>query len=421
MEANPTDVLQVGFTNVFTRNQASKANVLVNVGGAGSSKSHSVAQLLVTKFTNEDDKQLIITRKTLPALKRSAYALIVDLFKAYHLYDQMEHNKTDHVIHYRSNAMWFFGIDEPTKAKSLAGGASYIWMEEADEFTYEDYLAFKLQLRRQTEGGVNQIFLTFNPIDGSGWIPTKLIGQPDVAVIHSTVDDNPYADPEYVKLLKNLATEDENYYRVYVLGEWGRLENLIFPNYTLVDALPEKFDAWCYGLDFGFVHPTALIKVVISDKKLYWHEYLCQSGMTNSDLIERLTHFDKGDIYADSAEPQRIREINNAGFTCLAANKDVRLGIDVCRRQQIHITKDSVNLIKQIRGYQRQVDKNGIVLEQPVKFRDDTVDAARYGTLGVTERHGFATARPHSIEPIKSLHFPGDETSLLDKLLRRNK
>lgn len=411
---------QVGYTNVFARNRDSKARTLVNVGGSGSSKSHSIAQLLVEKFRTESNKTIIISRKTMPALRRSAYALIIDLLKDYGMYDYVAHNKTDNVLTYQNNAIWFFGIDEPSKAKSLSGGASYIWLEEADEFSFDDYLSFSLQLRRQTETEKNQIFLTFNPIDGSGWIPTKLVGQEDVEIIHSTVDDNPFANPDYVVALKKLVDEDENYYRVYVLGEWGRLENLIFPNYVLVDYLPEKFDAWCYGLDFGFVHPTALVKIVMSDKKLYWHECLCQSGLTNSDLIERLTHFERADIYADSAEPQRILEIQRAGFIAHPANKDVRMGIDTCRRQTIHITKESINIIKQIRGYQRQKDKNGNVLENPIKAKDDTMDAGRYGTLGVTERFGFATARPRPTEPIRALHFRGEKSSgILTRWLRR--
>lgn len=395
---------KIGYTTIFSQNRESKARTLVNVGGAGSSKSYSIAQLLLEKFITEENKQFIIARKTMPALRRSAYALLVDLMKDYSVYQYVEHNKTDNVITLKSNAMWFFGLDEPSKAKSLAEGASYIWLEEADEFEYEDYLAFKLQLRRKTEKELNHFYLTFNPIDGNGWIPTKLIGQEDVEVIHSTVDDNPFADPEYVKDLKRLVSEDENYYRIYVLGEWGKLENLIFTNYTLIDNLPEKWDAWCYGLDFGFTHPTALIKVVIADKKLYWHECLCQPKLTNSDLIERLTHFERGSIYADWAEPQRIKEISNAGFIVYNANKDVKHGIDVCKRQTIHITKGSVNILKQIRGYHRKKE-GGVITDEPFKFEDDTMDAGRYGTMGITERFGFSTMAPRAIKVIRALTF----------------
>lgn len=392
--------VEVGVTSVYDRTRACKAKNVVNVGGAGSSKSWSIAQLMVEKLTQEEDKQFVIARKTVPSLKRSNYRLIIKMLKDYGVYREERHNKSDHIYRYRQpgwkkdNVMLFMGLDEPTKVKSLDEGANYIWMEEADEFNYNDYYAFKLQLRRQTKDERNQIYLSFNPIDGNGWIPKRLIPQDDVEVIHSTIDDNPFAEEDYVKELNRRADGDENYYRIYRLGEWGKLENLILPNYVLIDALPEEFDAWCYGLDFGFVHPTALIQVLQIEQKLYWHECLCASGLTNSDLIERLGHLERGDIYADSAEPQRIEEIFRAGYNIYPANKDVRMGIDACRRQPIHITKESATLIKQIRGYQRKVDKNGTVLEEPVKANDDTLDAGRYGTMGMTERFGFATASP---------------------------
>ena len=170
-------VRQVGFTDVFLRNRNSKARTVVNVGGSGSSKSHSIAQLMIEKFMSEQDKQFVVARKTMPALRRSAYALIVGLMEEYGLYKYVDHNKTDNVLilPQNKNSMWFMGLDEPSKAKSIAGGLSYIWLEEADEFTFEDYLAFTLQLRRPIkQGEVNQIFLTFNPVDGNGWLATKL-------------------------------------------------------------------------------------------------------------------------------------------------------------------------------------------------------------------------------------------------------
>ena len=48
---------------------------------------------MIYKFMNERDKQFIIVRKTMPALRRSAYALIVDLMEEYGIYKYLDHNK----------------------------------------------------------------------------------------------------------------------------------------------------------------------------------------------------------------------------------------------------------------------------------------------------------------------------------------
>jgi phage terminase large subunit len=49
------------------------------------------------------------------------------------------------------------------------------------------------------------------------------------------------------------------------------------------------------------------------------------------------------------------------------------------KRQKLHITKDSVNLLKEISGYKYREDKNKVTLEEPLKFNDHLMDALRYG------------------------------------------
>lgn len=217
--------------------------------------------------------------------------------------------------------------------------------------------------------------------------------KPGVEVIHSTYHDNPFLNEDAIAVIEEMIGEDENFYNIYALGQWGLLENIIFPKYTLVDEMPKELDEWNYGLDFGYVHPSALTKCGLLGSKLYWHQTLFATGLTNSDIIERLSHFDRGDIFADNAEPDRIEEICRAGYNAYPANKDVQLGIDTVNGFTIHITKESTELIKQIRGYQRKKDKDGRVLEAPIKAYDDAIDAGRYGTMGL-QKVRFATMKP---------------------------
>ena len=381
---------KVKVTPVYDKLANSRAKTVISVGGARSSKSYSIAQLLIQKLTNE--KCIIgVTRKTFPALRMTTYLLIIDLLKEYGIYRESSHNKTEHLYRHNGSRLQFFSLDEPEKIKSL--GANYIWMEEANEFTYEDYVILKLRLSEPTRTK-NQIFLSFNPIDENNWIAKTLINEEDVEIIHSTYKDNPFLDEDYIKILQNLIKQDLNYYRIYALGEWGKLDNLIYKNYELIDSLPSEYQAMAYGLDFGFVNPVALVKVYLIDNNIYLEERLYRSHITNSELIELLSHEDRGDIYADRDELQRIEEISRAGYVCYPGEKDVKMGIDLCNRHKLYITKGSVNLIKEIRGYQRKVDKNGIVLEEAVKYNDHLMDATRFGVYGLVSRFGFATARP---------------------------
>ena len=411
---------EVSYTTIFEKNRVSEKKTIVNVGGSGSSKSFSLAQLLAKKLLEEDNKRFVIARKTMPACKRSSYDLIIGFLKDWGIYQEDRHNKTDHIYRHGTNEMLFMGLDEPTKIKSVSTGVNYVWMEEANEFTKEDFQMFALQVRRPAGEDLNHIYLSLNPIDANNWIATDLVKQPNVEVVHSTYKNNPFLGQDYIDYLENSISLDENYYRVYVLGEWGKLENLIYRNYKTITELPDLDGAkWCYGLDFGLVNPSALIKVYLHGDKFYLEERLYKSGMTNADIIEFLSHEERGDIYADSSAKQMIAEIQQAGYACHEAHKDVKDGIDLCQRQVLSIPLSSDNLIKEIRGYSWKKDKDGEVISEPVKLRDHLMDAMRYAIFGITERYGFATRRPCEPKAIETLTWGEQLPPVIQRLIDR--
>ena len=165
----------VQYTEIFTKNKDSKAKVIVNVGGAGSSKSYSLAQLLIYRLINEKGKTFGVIRKTFPALRMTAMGLVLDLLKDYGIYKEEKHNKTANTYTFGTNMIWFFSIDESTKIRST--NFNYIWVEEADEITWEDFVILKLRLRAPVkEGEINSITLSLNPANSTGWIAKKLCG-----------------------------------------------------------------------------------------------------------------------------------------------------------------------------------------------------------------------------------------------------
>jgi phage terminase large subunit len=387
-------------TRIYSDNLQAKELTIVNVGGARSSKSYSLAQLVAYRLMTENNKRIGICRKTFPALRMTAMELMLRLLREYGMYSPERHNKTANTFEYCSNLVQFFSLDDPEKIKSAE--FNYLWMEEANEFTYEDYTVLKLRMSgRCAEGESNHMYLSLNPVDENNWIAKKLIHENGVKVIHSTYKDNPYLGAEYRAMLEDLINQDENYYRVYVLGEWGHLDNLVYRNWKSVAALPEKLDAMAYGLDFGYNNPSAICCVGLKDGGVYVQERLYQTHMTNSQIIEFLSHELRGDIYCDPTELQHIEEIKGAGYRAYPANKDVKLGIDLCKRQTLYITLDSANLIKEIQGYQYRKDRDGSVRDEPVKYADHLVDAMRYAVYGLVTRFGFATAQPRTaISPV---------------------
>jgi phage terminase large subunit len=64
----------------------------------------------------------------------------------------------------------------------------------------------------------------------------------------------------------------------------------------------------------------------------------------------------------------------------------VKYGIDRVKDHKISMTKSSVNLIREYRNYLHEVDKNGRILNDPVKINDHLMDAVRYGLEGYKEQ-----------------------------------
>lgn len=111
-----------------------------------------------------------------------------------------------------------------------------------------------------------RVFMDFNPDDEDVWINTELeqkraLTEGDVEVIVSTYRDNPFLEPEIVKEIEMFAKTDEGYWRVYGMGEYGKMEGLIFSFKTVPDV-PEGATLVGYGQDFGYSNdPSACVAV----------------------------------------------------------------------------------------------------------------------------------------------------------------
>jgi phage terminase large subunit len=388
--------LDLQATAVFDRNYQAKKRIVVNQGGTGSSKSYSLAQLFIVKAWETTGERFSIVRKSMPALKATAMHDFFSILKEKELYDEKFHNKSENVYHLHGNAIEFFGLDQPQKVRSRR--RKKLWMNEGNEFTLEDWR----QLTLRTD---EQVFLDFNPSDQFHWIYDHVLNRADCELIVSTYLDNPFLPVEIVKEIESYRDLDENYWKIYGLGERGSSNATIYTHWELVDELPESPDDDFYGLDFGFNNQSALQHVALKDEDVYSDELLYERRLTNFELIckmkgwdqltdderekwknngrteaeiqkHQLVPYDKT-IYADAAEPQRIEEIRQAGFDCHPADKSVKDGIDTIKRRRWYITKRSVHTQKEVKSY-RWKQKDDIILDEPVKTNDHLMDATRY-------------------------------------------
>ena len=360
-------------TNVFHKAYKSSTRITCLQGGTRSSKTYSLCQLFIVKALKETGKVFTICRKTLPALKGTAYRDVLELLKELGLYSEENHNKSELSYTLNGNLIEFISVDQPQKIRGRK--RNYLWLNEANEFTYEDYQQLILRT-------TDKVYLDYNPSDPYSWIYDKVITRDDCTFIKSTYKANPFLDKDTIAEIERLKDLDSDYWRVYGIGEIGSIQTMIFRNFQLVDEVQGRLVG--YGLDFGFTNsPTALVAVYQSDDNLYIKEMLYEKRLTNTDLANKMKEFRidrQSEIIGDSAEPKSIEEIYRQGFNIKPAKKGagIHLGIDIMRRYKLHITKDSLNAIKEFRGYKWATDKNGDVLNVPVKVNDHLIDATRY-------------------------------------------
>ena len=361
--------LNLKATVVFDKTREAKTRVVVNEGGSRSSKTYSLAQIFFLKMLEEQNILISVVRKTTPALKATAYKDFLDVLRMNNRYNEANHNKTEMTYKIGSNEIEFFSCDEPQKMRGRK--RDYLWENEANELSYEDHKQLIMRTSRQ-------IFLDYNPSESFHWIYDHVLTRDDVTLIKSTYKDNPFLEAEIIREIERYKETDDNYWRIYGLGERGTPQSTIYPKYELIDELPEG--ETIYGLDFGFNSPSALTKVVLNDDDVNADEVIYEKGLTNAELIKKLDSLEIPKnviIYADTEDPNRIEEIRQAGYWIEKSNKDVKKGIDTLKSRKIKITKRSLHGIKEIQMYKYK-QKDERILDEPVKLNDHFLDSLRY-------------------------------------------
>ena len=350
-------------------------------GGAGSGKSVFVAQRMVYRLLGERGHHYLVIRKVGRTNRHSTFALLSSIIRDWKLKPLFRINKSDmEITAANGNTVIFSGLDDVEKLKSISG-ITDIWVEEASEISKEDFQQLDLRLRGNHVRPL-QLTLTFNPVSSMSWLKGYFFDRPkdNCKVVKTTYKDNRFLDDQYRAVIENLKNEDATFYQIYALGEWGTLGNLVYSNWEVHPGHAASFDETLWGLDFGFNNPTALIGIGIRDGEPWIFSEVYRTGMTNSDLISVLRqHVRKGaTIYADCAEPARIEEIAREGFRIYPADKSVKDGIDFVKRKHIKVYPDCVNVISEFNSYSWRKDKDGNIIDEPVKFNDHAMDAIRY-------------------------------------------
>ena len=387
-------ILEDKFNPKFFPYLFNRSRFLVVYGGAGSGKSYFAAQKVIMEaFTRK--VRILVIRKVATTIRESTWKQLQEIISSFGMSKYFTKNKTEKSFYCKvtGSEIIHAGLDDVEKLKSIHE-ITNIWIEEATELEMKDFLQLNIRLRgKLPPGGYHQIILSFNPIDPSHWLRKYFFTQPaektlrQTTISHSSFIDNIKMEDneraEYAENLEALKDIDEQYHSIYAKGEWTEIKELIFTNFKVISAAsyPAHFDEVIYGIDFGFNNPTAIIQVCIKDGRIYLHEILYKTRLTNADLIREMARLKipkYAEIYADSAEPDRIQEISQAGYNVFKANKNVKDGIDFVQRHELFSNPFNINMNREFATYKWKKNRLEEVLDEPVKVNDHTADAARY-------------------------------------------
>jgi phage terminase large subunit len=374
--------VEINSTIIFERNwdalQNDGVRFIVNQGGSRSSKTYSLCQLIIVYCLQNPNKVISIVRKTFPALRATVMRDFFEIMKELEIYDKQHHNMSENIYRFTNGSIVeFFSVDDEQKIRGRKRDIG--WCNEANELWFEDFQ----QLNMRTEG---KMIFDYNPSDSSSWLYE--LPEEETITIKSTYRDNPFLPESIKRQIEDLKRTDEALYQIYALGERAISKSNIYNNWTFLPNRPVRFQNYIYGLDFGYNHPTALIRIYWHEKDIFIEPVIYESYLTTSMLIDKMAQMGVEktvEIIADYARPEIIAEMQIAGYDVQNANKVVKKGIDNVKTFGVFCMDDK-NLKKEYENYKWK-KVGDTITDEPIKLHDDAMDAIRYGTHYIKEMY----------------------------------
>jgi phage terminase large subunit len=387
--------------------------VILVTGGRASGKSFNAStfiERLTFEARNKIVHQILYTRYTMTSAAMSIIPEMLEKIENDGTSKYFKTTKQDIVNLSTKSRIMFRGIrtssgNQTAKLKSIQGLTTFV-CDEAEEFTSEtDYDKIMLSIRQK--GIQNRIIIIMNPCDSNHFIykkyienthkivyydgvPVQISTHPNVLHVHTTYLDNiDNLSPEFLKEIEDMKKNNPDKYAHTVIGRWDDVaEGAIFKKWGIAKQFPRECEKIALGMDFGYTNDvTAIVKCGVIGNDLYIDELCYRTYMLTKDIVATLKPFAGLKVIADSADPRLIDEIHNAGIRIYAVEKgagSIIAGIEKMKDfDNIFVTERSYNMMKELRNYVWDKDKNGQYINEPADGQaDHLIDATRYFVLG---------------------------------------
>jgi len=221
---------------------------LILRGGAGTGKSVFLSQKALMRLSDKKPVRGYAIRKVGKDIENSIYKEFLARIREWGMEDDWTFNRTKHSFENikTGSELITLHMEDETRTKSIVE-ADFIWVEEMDQLTVEDWDQLGLRLRGHTKD-YKQIMGSFNPTDENSWIRSRFFPEDkegasefrldfpeqdpltglevvtSATVMQTTWRDNAFLTAEDRARYESLRHTNPNKYRIYVLNQWGRAE-----------------------------------------------------------------------------------------------------------------------------------------------------------------------------------------------------
>lgn len=286
------------------------------------------------------------------------------------------------------------------KAEAKVRGMT-LCLAYGDELTTLPKDFFKQVLARLSVRGA-RLFGTTNPDSPVHWFKKEFINRGDKGEIdlrhwHSTLDDNPHLDQDYVSNLKREYTG--LWYKRFILGKWVLAEGAIYEcwdedRHVLRGPIPTLGRRLAVGIDYGTTNPfVALMFGTLPDGRLCfsrefrWDSKVQQRSLTDVEYSAKLRAW-MGDehpewVCVDPSAASFSKQLFADGVTPANADNSVLDGIrttaSLLAQDLLVVHESCEGWLEEAPGYvwdPEKSEESGV--DEPVKQDDHDMDAGRY-------------------------------------------
>lgn len=418
---------------------------IMNSGSSRSSKTVSLIDVYDLYARSNGNKRLTAWRDTKTDIRKTVLNDMLKRLKSTSRYKVgQDFNKTESIFHYDNDStVEMHGTDDEETVHGLTQDCAWLnepykiskdTFDQIDQRT-SDFLLIDLNPKKDHWSDdltknprtllIHSTFkdnpfcpteqrnkiLSYQPIKRSKAVEDKLIGEQEV--ITYDFDKNPSSIPD--KLLKELyrcmLNEEQRSasitkWDIYGLGIKAEKPNRIFRWSPISYSEYLKIDAKIYiGVDWGKVDPFGILEAKYYDGKLFLHELnydsedkwenkltpLERQNIKGQDegfvtwLFNKIGINKNNDIVCDNNRPLKIIALRKAGWErAIATIKrpgSVLDGIDLLDNLEVFYTDCSENIEYEQEHYSREVDRYGVVQDEPEDLDNHLMDPARYVAL----------------------------------------